>query len=87
MQNDKQAHSPYTTLDFCYSQQDFTQTFITRKDLGNTGTFINYSMAIAQDGSIKLLKDYMESYGISENLREFYRYKIMVNSDAENFNV
>lgn len=85
MQNDKQAHSPYTTLDFCYSQQDFTQTFITRKDLGNTGTFINYSMAIAQDGSIRLLKDYMESYGISENLREFYRYKIMVNFGVFSF--
>lgn len=79
MPNNTQTQSPYISLDFCSCQQDFSQISITRRDLGNTGTFINYSMVVAGTGSSELLNKYMDSQGISKRVNTFYQHKIIGN--------
>ncbi|MBZ7965003.1 hypothetical protein, partial [Campylobacter sp. 2457A] len=79
MENKQQVYSPYIALEFYSYQQEFTQMPIDRRDLGNMGTFINYSMIIAGAGSGELLNDYMRAQGISNTINEFYKYKLMGN--------
>ncbi|WP_300827491.1 N-acetylmuramoyl-L-alanine amidase [Helicobacter sp. UBA3407] len=79
MENNTQTQSPYISLEFCSCKQDFTQIPITRRDLGNTGTFINYSMVVAGTGSSELLSKYMDSQEISKRVNTLYKYKLMGN--------
>ncbi|RDU60222.1 hypothetical protein CQA53_11000 [Helicobacter didelphidarum] len=79
MQCNTQTQSPYISLEFCSCQQDFTQNLINRRDLGSTGTFINYSMVAVGTGSSELLSKYMDSQGISNKLNKIYGYKLTGN--------
>ena len=79
MENNPKTQSPYISLDFCSCQQDFSQIPITRRDLGNTGTFINYSMVVAGTGSSELLSKYMDLQGVSKKVDKIYKYKLMGN--------
>lgn len=79
MPNHSQSESPYTSLEFCYCQQDFTQNPITRRDLGNTGTLVNYSTVVAGTGSSEILSKYMENQGVSNKVNAFYKYKLIGN--------
>ena len=79
MQCNTQTQSPYISLEFCSCQQDFTQIPINRRDLGSTGTFINYSMVAIGTGSSELLSKYMDSQRISNKLNKIYEYKLMGN--------
>lgn len=72
MPNSAESISPYTSLEFCSCQQDFTQIPITRRDLGSTGTFINYSMVVAGTGSSEILRKYMDSQGVSKRVNTLY---------------
>ena len=79
MENNPKTQSPYISLEFCSCKQDFTQIPIIRRDLGNTGTFINYSMVVAGTGSSELLSKYMDSQGVSKRVNTFYQHKITGN--------
>lgn len=79
MENNPKTQSPYISLEFCSCKQDFTQIPITRRDLGNTGTFINYSMVVVGTGSSELLSKYMDSQEISKRVNTLYKYKLMGN--------
>lgn len=79
IKNNAQTQSPYISLEFCFCQQDFSQIPIARKDLGSTGTFINYSMVVVGAGSSELLSQYMDSQGVSKRVNRLYEYKLMGN--------
>ncbi|MCI5786163.1 MAG: hypothetical protein MR025_01745 [Helicobacter trogontum] len=49
------------SLEFCSCKQNFAQIPIARRDLGNTGTFVNYSMVVVGTGSSELLSKYMKT--------------------------
>ncbi|TLE07594.1 hypothetical protein [Helicobacter bilis] len=79
MENNTQTQSPYISLEFCSCKQNFAQIPIARRDLGNTGTFVNYSMVVVGTGSSELLSKYMDSQEISKRVNTLYKYKLMGN--------
>lgn len=70
---------PYISLDICICKEKFEKIPIERRDLGNTGTFINYSMVVVGTGSSELLSKYMDSQEVSKRVNTLYKYKLMGN--------
>lgn len=79
MSSNTQTQPPYISLEFCSYQQDFSQIPITRRDLGNTGTFIHCSMVVTGAGSSELLSKHMVSQGVSRGVNKLYKYKLIGN--------